>query len=338
MFISGLGLVYSKGRGIAKLTSDLEHGNNTPEFLSVPMVNEPLPFFRIKPEFLNDSLLPRSMRRADRFSRIVTLAALDAIENSGWQLPDPSRTGIIFATSLGPHVATFEFLDEILKYGDAGSSPTKFVHSVHNTAVSYIAQSLRITGPTSTITQFQNPFSQALSLANSWLFNDRCDHVLVGAGEEYGKVLAYILSRKLVFSSTGQIDSFANNGYVPGEGVVFFLLSKSSKTDCSLKINLQKWSIQSDLHLVDAEHLPEEAQDDPLALCYSPIFGHTFTSTAFHAAIAAVIIQEQRIYHEQRFGSPVMRKHPVVTQSFNTIACQRYPNQEQQQIIVGKQK
>jgi hypothetical protein len=308
-----------------------------PEFVSVPMVNKPIPVFRIKPEFLEDPLLPRSMRRADRFSRIVTLAALDAIDNSGQPLPDPSRTGIIFATSLGPHVTTFEFLDEILKYGDTGSSPTKFVHSVHNTAVSYIAQILKITGPASTITQFQNPFSQALLMANAWFLNDRCDHVLVGAGDEYGKVLAYILSRKLSFSSTGKIDPFSNNGSVPGEGVVFFLLSRYPGTDYSLRIDLQKWSVKSDLHLVDAEHLPKDAQDDQLALCYAPIFGHTFTSTAFHTAIATVIIQKQKIYHEQRFGSPAIQKHPIITQSFNTIACRRYPNQEQQ-IVVRKQK
>lgn len=338
MFILGLGLIYSKGRGISVLTSDLEHGPKAPEFVKVPQVSDPLPVFRIKPEFLEDPLLPRSMRRADRFSRIVTLAALDAIKQSGQPLPDPSRTGILFATSLGPHVTTFEFLEEILVYGDIGSSPTKFAHSVHNAAVSYLAQALQITGPVSTITQFKNPFSQVLLLAKAWLLNNRCDQVLVGAGDEYGNVLAYILSRKLTISTTDQINPFSNNGYVPGEGAVFFLLSKSRKTDCVLEIDLEKWTTKSDLHLIDAEQMPQEAQDDPLAMCYAPVFGHTFSSTAFHVAIAAAMIQEQKIYQEPRFGSPAMQKHLFAAGSLNTIACRRYPNQAHQQIIVGKQK
>jgi hypothetical protein len=338
MFISGLGLIYAKGRGISVLTSDLECGPGQPEFVTVPMVNEPMPVFSIAPKFLEDSLLPRAMRRADRFSRIVTLAALDAIEQSGQSLKDPGRTGILFATSLGPHVTTFEFLDEILAYGDAGSSPTKFTHSVHNTAVSYIAQILHITGPTFTVTQFNNPFSEILLLAKAWLANDRCDQVLVGAGDVYGSVLAYILSRKLIISRNGQIDSFLNNDYVPGEGAVFFLLSKSPNTENDLKIDLEKWTAKADLHLVDAEQIHQDARDDPLAICYAPIFGHNFTSTAFHAAIAAVMIQEQKIYQEQRFGSPARQNNHVAVRSLNTIACRRYPNRTNQQITVGKQK
>lgn len=338
MFISGLGLMYSKGRGISILTSDLEQGPTAPEFETVPLVNDPLPVFRVTSEFLEDPLLPRSMRRADRFSRIVTLAALDAIEQSGQPLPDPSRTGILFATSLGPHVTTFEFLEEILAYGDTGSSPTKFAHSVHNAAVSYIAQALQITGPASTITHFKNPFGQVLLLAKAWLANGRCDQVLVGAGDEYGNVLAYILSRKLTISTSGRINPFSNNGYVPGEGAVFFLLSRSPKTDCALQIDLETWTVKSDLHLVDAEQMPQDAQDDPLAICYAPVFGHTFSSTAFHAAIAAAMIQEQKIYQGPRFGSPAMQKHQIAARSLNTIACRRYPNQAHQQIIVGRQK
>jgi 3-oxoacyl-[acyl-carrier-protein] synthase II len=337
MFISGLGLIYAKGRGLSTLISDLEHGPKTPEFVTVPLVDNPLPVFRIEPDFVKDPLLPRSMRRADRFSRIVTLAAFDAIEQSGQPLANPSRTGILFATSLGPHVTTFDFLEEILAYGDAGSSPTKFSHSVHNAAVSYIAQALQVTGPVATITQFKNPFSQVLLLAKAWLANDRCDQVLVGAGDEFGSVLAYILSRKLTISTTGQINPFSSNGYVPGEGAVFFLVSRFPQTDSALEIDLETWTTTSDLHLVDAEQLPQDAQDDALAMCYAPVFGHTFSSTAFHAAIAAAMIQEQKPYQGTRFGSPAMQDHPIAPQSLNTIACQRYPNQTNQHIIVRRQ-
>ena len=336
MFISGLGLVYSKGRGMSTLTSDLEHGPEAAEFVTVPLVDDPLPVFFIKPDVLKDPLLPRSMRRADRFSRIVTLAALDAVEQSGQPLNDASRTGILFATSLGPHVTTFEVLEEILAYGDAGSSPTRFSHSVHNAAVSYIAKALQITGPALTITQFANPFAQVLQLAEAWLVNDRCDQVLVGAGDECGSVLEYILSRKIKISSTGQIDPFAAHGYVPGEGAVFFLLSRSSATECALEIKLEAWGEKSDLHLVDAEQVPQAAKDDPLAMCYAPFFGHMLSSNAFHAAIAATMIQKQKHYQGCRFGSPARQNLQVTTGPLNTIACRRYPNKMQPQITVTK--
>jgi len=149
------------------------------------------------------------------------------------------------------------------------------------------------------------------------------------------KVLAYILSRKLTICATGQINPFSNNGYVPGEGAVFFLLSESRKADCALKIDLETVTAKSDLHLVDAELAPQEAQNDPLAMCYTPVFGHTFSSTAFHAAVAAVMIQEQKIYQGSRFGSPAMQKHHIAA-SLNTIACRQYCKQANQQIIVGK--
>ncbi|MBN2591434.1 MAG: beta-ketoacyl synthase chain length factor [Sedimentisphaerales bacterium] len=338
MFISGLGLIYSKGRGISTLISDLENGPSEPEFITVSMVKDPFPVFRIASQCLGDRILPRAMRRADRFSRIVTLAALDSIEQSGRSLSDPSRTGILFATSLGPHTTSFDFLEEILAYGDTGSSPTKFTHSVHNLAVSYIAQALHITGPTSTIAQFNNSFIQVLLLAQAWLNNGRCDQVLVGAGEEFGNVLAYILSRKLIISRMGQIDPFENNGYIPGEGAVFFLLSKSPNTDQDLMIDVESWTDKTDLYLVNAEQISQGDRDVLPALCYAPIFGHTFSSIAFHAAIAAATIQKQKIYQGLRFGSPAMQKQNIVKQSLNAIACREYPNHDNQQIIVRKQK
>ncbi len=46
------------------------------------------------------------------------------------------------ATAFGPHVTTFNFLDDILDHGDAAVSPTTFSNSVHNAAASYIAMAL----------------------------------------------------------------------------------------------------------------------------------------------------------------------------------------------------
>ena len=106
------------------------------------------------------------MRRADKLSKMAVLAAADALQDSGLENAK-QRTGIILATSFGAHQTTFDFLDDIIDYGEAQVSPTTFSNSVHNAAVSYIASVLDITGPTLTVTRFSFPFQSALQLAQA---------------------------------------------------------------------------------------------------------------------------------------------------------------------------
>lgn len=223
MNILGTGLVCTRGRGA---DADLSNDWKAPTFLDVPFQEEPFPAYIIDAATLKDPVL-KAMRRADRFSRIATLAALDAVTDSGVSVEDSDRVGIIFATAFGPHNTTFRFQDDILDYGDAGVSPTIFSNSVHNAAVSYISRALKIKGPTWTVTGFDQPFERAAELAEAWLNEGRCDYVLLGGGDECGTVMEYICTQKLPIAVDGKVrtdDSFA---YVPGEGMAFFLLNNA---------------------------------------------------------------------------------------------------------------
>lgn len=141
-----------------------------------------------------DKPVLKDIRRADDLSKMAVFAAYDAFVDSELNEDAKNNLGVILATAFGPHVTTFRFLDEILNYGDASVSPTLFSHSVHNAANSYISSNLGIHGPTLTLTNFSASFYQALLVAQSWLNEGRCENILVGSAEQYGKEIGYILS------------------------------------------------------------------------------------------------------------------------------------------------
>lgn len=215
MKVLGTGLVCTRGRGADAAAGEWQ----PPTFIEVPFQNEPFPVYAVPEDALKDRAVLGAMRRADRFSKMVALAAHDAARGIAFEKPE--RVGIVFATGFGPHTTTFRFLDDILNYGDAGVSPTVFSGSVHNAAVSYVSQLLKIKGPTWTITRFRNPFEEAMALAQTWLDEGRCDQVLLGGGDECGTVMEYIFREKLPVAADGRIGKEA---YVPGEGAAFFLV------------------------------------------------------------------------------------------------------------------
>lgn len=217
MNLLGTGLVCARGRGRTAVES---YEWVAPSYLDEPFQEEPFPAYVIAPEVLKDPVL-KGMRRADRFSKMATLAAVDAVSDSGLDIEGSDRVGIIFSTAFGPHNTTFKFQDDIIDYGDAGVSPTIFSNSVHNAAVSYISRLLKIKGPTWTVTGFDQPFEQAVNLAEVWLSEGRCDKILLGAGDECGTVMEYICSQKLPVSADGHI---TDQSFVPGEGAAFFLI------------------------------------------------------------------------------------------------------------------
>jgi len=251
VIVLGTGLVCARGRGRDAVAGDLA----PPSFIEVPFQEEPFPVYAVDAETLKDRAVLGKMRRADRFSKIATLAAFDAVAASGIEFENPERIGIVLATAFGPHTTTFRFLDDILDYGDGGVSPTIFSNSVHNAAVSYISRTLEIKGPTWTVTQFRNPFEEAVQLAQAWLDEGRCDYVLLGGGDECGAVMEYICNEKLPIAKDGKIGPDA---YVPGEGAAFFLACKEGD---GTKLKLPEKSL-------------------------APLFGNMLTGRALDCAVA----------------------------------------------------
>jgi 3-oxoacyl-[acyl-carrier-protein] synthase II len=341
MYIAGMGIVFNRGRGLINLEKALTEGWVMPS-----------PVYRVPAEAIIDKQALKEARRADNFSKMATLAAYDALTDSGIPEQSKQRLGIILATAFGPHLTTFGFLDDILTYGDAGVSPTLFSHSVHNAAASYIALNLQTRGPTLTMTQFANSFQQALVLAESWLKEKRCEYILVGSVDQVGKVMEYICSQKLRLSSDGKIKPFnflKNPECVPGEGSAFFLVTDNLKYNKYCEITALPQSAQKndvDLYILDSDGMCKDETiyrqlakiKTPLA-AYAPIFGSMLTLSSFSCMTAALMLKNQKLYACPVGTNPhhlnILTKNETL--SVHKIKCLRY-NCYQEELIIRLRK
>ncbi len=342
MKISGIGVICSQGLGVAAFEQALKSGWQKPGGIEAHWLGgAKAPAYLVKFDALPDKTLLKKIRRSDAVSKMAVLAASDALSDSGIENIGSKRLGILVATAFGPHVTTFNFLDDILDHGDDAVSPTTFSNSVHNAAASYIAMALNIKGPTLTITQFRFSFQSALQLAQAWLDQGRCDYVLAGAVDQYGDVLGYVSDHKLTTAKDGKIKPFTFNPtcQVPGEGAAFFLLSNKSEGNvyCSVRAvhtNDDPGQGKSvDINIIDADGmLPDESaylaslsNDIPTA-AYSPVFGSMMIGSAFNAAAGALMLKRQT-----RYATPVQdnpRGIRMLTESgggpLETIRCTGY--------------
>jgi 3-oxoacyl-[acyl-carrier-protein] synthase II len=314
MNLLGIGIIFSGGRGIGRYEDTLKQGWQRPGECDIPRIQKRLPVFAVNDGDIADKVLLKKMRRADKFSKMAVVAASDAFHDSGVE-NSKNRTGIILATAFGAHQTTFDFLDNIIDYGETQVSPTIFSNSVHNAAVSYIASALDITGPTLTVTRFSFPFQSALQLAQLWLLDGRCDSVLVGVADQCGEVMRYIYDRKLGTAPDGKVRPFhfsPSSPPVPGEGSVFFLVSAKKPENAYCKIDGIDFSVEpgqeetSDIDLIDSDgtlegaaYLKAFSPGTPVA-AYSPLFGSIMTGSAFHCAAGALMLKKQT-----RYANPV---------------------------------
>ena len=78
----------------------------------------------------------------------------------------------------------FQTLDDILDYPEDQILPTRFSHSVHNAAASYVGVALQIQGPTLALAGFEDVWFEALELARTLLDGGLCRRALVIGAEE----------------------------------------------------------------------------------------------------------------------------------------------------------
>jgi len=316
MNILGIGSISSRGQGVESLELALRSGWQKPGDADAPHIaGGKSPAFLVDLDAVHDKSALKKIRRSDKLSKMSVLAAVDALADSGIRDIAQKKLGIILTTAYGPHVTTFNFLDDILDHGDAAVSPTTFSNSVHNAAASYIAMSLNIQGPTMTITQFQFSFQSGLQLAQAWLDQGRCDYVLAGAVDQYGDVLGYVADHKLTTAKDGKIRpfTFKPTCQVPGEGAAFFLLGNKNEGNAYCGVNAIHTNVDPDhdrsvdINIIDADGMmPDESayllslsKDIPTA-AYSPLFGSMMVGSAFNVAAGALMLKQQR-----RYATPV---------------------------------
>jgi 3-oxoacyl-[acyl-carrier-protein] synthase II len=342
MNISGVGIIFSRGVGVTNLEKALVQGWQEPEAVPIPRcAGQSTPVYQVNLDKVADKTLLKKIRRSDKLSKMCVVAAADACADAQFDDWSQKKIGVILATAFGPHVTTFNFLDGILDYGDAAVSPTMFSNSVHNAATSYITMSLDIKGPAMTITQFRFSFQAAMQLASAWLDEERCEYVLLGAVDQYGDVLGYVAGEKLTTAKDGRIKpfTFKPTCQVPGEGAVFFLVSKkeTSQDYCTIeKVSIyddheEKKAV--DLTIIDADGmLPDESAylgslaPGALVTSYSPLFGSMMIGGAFNLAAAALMMKKQMLYSAPVLDNPhnlklVNETRQTQITAIRSIAC-----------------
>lgn len=226
--VLGVGIVSGCGRGVnAFWQADEEHAGIEKDF--------GVRVSRLSGETLKDRDVLKGMRRADQFSKMAVLAARDAYVEGGLASDDKGAgIAIIVTTAFGPHQTTFEFLDEILDFGDASVSPTRFSHSVHNAAASYIATVLGCRGPDCTIADFESPLFAGLTTADIWLRTGRCDYALVGYVEQASKPMTYATSMMAKQTHIAALQPFQLSPFADvsvSEGSVFLAIGTGRDAD-----------------------------------------------------------------------------------------------------------
>lgn len=341
MKIRGIGIVHSRGYGIESLEHALCGG-----WIPPTVGDNGLPAYRVAPETLKNKPVLKSIRRADRFSKMAVLAAYNAVCDSGMENETAGKNiGIIVATAFGPHATTFKFLDDIIEYGEKSVSPTTFSHSVHNAAASYISKTLGVNAITSTITQFEDSFYQGLLLAQSWLTENRCKKVLLCAVDECSPAMEYICSRKMNTAADGRIKPFDCNASpeaVIGEGSLAFMLTQTDETDGYGTLCLNDNNDKKDLCLICANGMTgsEESyialkNDYDMFAAYTPLFGSSMTGNAFDCAVAAYMFKQQTVY-----ASPIVHNPHNFTlcdqtekRTLNTIDCVSYARDNKKSVL-----
>lgn len=155
----------------------------------------------------------RALRRIDAFSRMALLGAHLALEDAGLPVQGQAGLGLVLASAYGATATTFDLIDSMIEAGDVCSSPIHFAGSLHNTPASHLAIQLGATGPSLTLTLFEDLVPTALLTARLWLAEGRVDRVLVGAVDELSDLTGYLWAR-------------GPGGAPPGEGAAFLLLSR----------------------------------------------------------------------------------------------------------------
>lgn len=261
--ILGTGTVSALGGNIGEFRAGLA-GNKKPfvENEKIDLENGvvSLPVYKADTSGLQNFMPQRALRRIDSFTRMALLASFGALKDSGLDLKDMGRTGIIFGSAFGPLNTTFGFQDSLINDGDKCASPLSFAGSVHNSPAAQVSIQLGIDGPVQTLSAFNHTVSGVLELARSWIENGIADTVIAGAGDEYCPVRGYSTALTLNGIVPSEIKPlfFDKCSYLPGEGFAVFILAdgkKSSKYGVLKKMSGRAGIDETNLILKDDKNI-----------------------------------------------------------------------------------
>jgi len=342
MQINGLGLVGGFGCGRGDLQQALLHGRAP--LSHVELRGHSFPLLQADTSPLETYLNKRALRRIDHFSRMALLGAFQAMADAEWSDPDPSRVGLVIGSGYGAMRTTFDFLDSVLDDGDICASPTAFSNSVHNAAAAHISIQLKMTGPSLTISQFDQSLVSGLVSAHQWLSEKRVDAVLLGVVDEYCSVAGYCWERYFNVQDARTMTplDFTRTSAVAGEGAVFLLLQSDrdtkprygsiSNVEMGNLSGSQPTTVSSHPLILGCEgsslsgsvYQKHLAVDQPVA-CYTPLYGASPVTQGFDLAVAALALRRQQLFPSvDNGGSYYPGKVVNEPQACRKLSCLKY--------------
>jgi 3-oxoacyl-[acyl-carrier-protein] synthase II len=342
MQITGLGLVGGFGCGKADLLVALDKG--AAPLTQVELRGHQFPLFKADSTPLEGYLNKRALRRIDHFSRMALLGAFQAFDDAGQPNLDRSRLGIVICSGFGALSTTFKFLDSVLENGDVFASPTAFSNSVHNAAAAHISMQMKITGPSLTVSQFDQSLVSGLLSAQQWLDEGRVDAVLLGAVDEYCSVLGYCWERFLGGCGWSRMRplNFSETTAIAGEGAAFFLLQPESSGQSSYGLieqvetgNLcgsrpqlptaQPLLLNCDGFPATGEVYRQQLVGIQPVGCYTPLYGVSPVSQAFDLAVGSLALQRDALFPSVDTGGDYFDDAVIEAgQPCAALSCLRY--------------
>lgn len=339
--INGLGLVGGFGCGKQDLLTALT--DQKCRVSQVELRDRQFPLYKADTAPLETYLNRRALRRIDHFSRLALLGAFQAMDDAEQPDLDRSRLGVVVCSGFGALTTTFKFLDSVLEDGDAFASPTAFSNSVHNAAAAHISMQLKITGPSLTVSQFDQSLVSGLLSARQWLADGRVDAVLLGVVDEYCSVLGYCWERFFAGAEQKQMNpfDFSRTTAIAGEGAAFFLLQPESaegKGYGSIE-RIEMGHLRGSQPQLDDRPLllscdglqdsgaiyQQQLQGQQPVACYTPLYGASPVSQAFDLAVGSLALERGELFPSVT-TDPNCSMGPVVTshQDCSRLSCLRY--------------
>jgi 3-oxoacyl-[acyl-carrier-protein] synthase II len=138
------------------------------------------------PEFNPEDYMDRKMaRRVSRSAQVALGAATQAVRDAGIpdEMPDPERTGVVFATAMGGLERSDEGIQILRTQGLSRVKPFSLPAGIPNLGSFLIAQKFHCLGPNNTITTACAAGTQSVGEAVEYIRRGAVDVVIAGGSE-----------------------------------------------------------------------------------------------------------------------------------------------------------
>jgi len=226
--ISGLGVVSPLGTGAGVFWDALCAGRTAIAEIRRfdPRPQPPRLGAEVAPFAAREHLPPALVRRMDRLSQMICVAAVLAAADAG--LGAEGQNGddlaVVVGSSLGNLTEAAQFLERVFTKGPSLANPMLFPNLVMNAPASQVAMALGWRGPNLTVSCGEISGEVALQTGVDLVRRGRCRAVVVAAGEELSEIvfhtlkeLGHLSPRRRGRERSAPFDAQAN-GPVLGEG------------------------------------------------------------------------------------------------------------------------